>query len=43
MSSLSNQKVSSEGKVIIIPVKDGINIEMVKVEAGTFMMGQLQN
>ena len=39
MSSLSNQKVSSEGKVIIIPVKDGINIEMVKVEAGTFMMG----
>jgi len=25
--------------VITIPVKNGINIEMVKVEAGTFMMG----
>ena len=32
--------------VITIPVKDGINIEMVKVEAGTFMMGatsEIQN
>ena len=27
------------GEVIKIPVKNGINIEMVKVEAGTFMMG----
>ena len=26
--------------VITIPVKDGISIEMVKVEAGTFMMGE---
>ena len=32
--------------VITIPVKDGVNIEMVKVEAGTFMMGatsEIQN
>ena len=27
------------GEVIKIPVKNGINIEMVKVEPGTFMMG----
>ena len=27
------------GETIKIPVKNGINIEMVKVEAGTFMMG----
>lgn len=26
--------------VITIPVKDGVSIEMVKVEAGTFMMGE---
>ena len=30
---------SSTSNTISIPVKDGINIEMVKVEAGTFMMG----
>ena len=31
--------VASGSNAISIPVKDGINIEMVKVEAGTFMMG----
>ena len=35
----SNSISSPSGTVISIPVKDGINIEMVKVEAGTFMMG----
>ena len=30
---------TSDNKYISISVKDGINIEMVKVEAGTFMMG----
>lgn len=30
---------TSYNKEISIPVKDGITIEMVKVEAGTFMMG----
>ena len=40
MSSSSNMVGSSEsGSVIIIPVKNGINIEMVKVEAGSFNMG----
>lgn len=29
----------TSGSTITIPVKDGISIEMVKVEAGTFMMG----
>lgn len=29
----------SSGSTITIPVKDGISIEMVKVEAGTFVMG----
>lgn len=37
--SPSNSISSPSGTVISIPVKDGINIEMVKVEAGTFMMG----
>ena len=31
--------VASGSNTISIPVKDGISIEMVKVEAGTFMMG----
>lgn len=40
MSTSSNMAVSSEsGSVITIPVKNGINIEMVKVEAGSFDMG----
>ncbi len=40
MSSSSNMIGSSEsGSVITIPVKNGINIEMVKVEAGSFDMG----
>lgn len=29
----------TSGSTITIPVKDGISIEMVKVEAGTFVMG----
>lgn len=36
-STSSSSKIS--GNTITIPVKDGISIEMVKVEAGTFMMG----
>ena len=35
-TALSN---APSNDVITIPVKDGISIEMVKVEAGTFMMG----
>ena len=35
----SSSSVSFGGNTISIPVKNGINIEMVKVEAGTFMMG----
>ena len=38
-SSNSPSSTTSVGNTISIPVKDGINIEMVKVEAGTFMMG----
>ena len=37
---------STSGSVITIPVKDGVNIEMVKVEAGSFNMGatpEMQN
>lgn len=37
---IENKKKKSEtANSISIPVKDGINIEMIKVEAGTFMMG----
>lgn len=36
---LSNSSTYSFGNTLTIPVKDGINIEMVKVEAGTFRMG----
>lgn len=39
VSSSSSSSVSFGGNTISIPVKNGINIEMVKVEAGTFMMG----
>ena len=43
-STISPQATSSSpaipsGSVISIPVKDGVSIEMVKVEAGTFTMG----
>ena len=42
----SNSSVSSGGNEISIPVKNGITIDIVKVEAGTFMMGatsEMQN
>ena len=35
----SNFSFASGGNTISIPVKNGITIDMVKVEAGTFMMG----
>lgn len=35
----SNSSLSSGSNEISIPVKNGITIDMVKVEAGTFMMG----
>ena len=35
----SSSPSSMSGNTISIPVKDGISIEMVKVEAGSFMMG----
>lgn len=35
----SSSSLSSGNNEIAIPVKNGISIEMVKVEAGTFMMG----
>ena len=38
-SSSSSFSVASGSNTISIPVKNGISIEMVKVEAGTFMMG----
>ena len=38
-NSSGSLSVASGSNMISIPVKDGINIEMVKVEAGTFMMG----
>ena len=37
--SSSSSSMASGSNAISIPVKDGISIEMVKVEAGTFMMG----
>ncbi len=37
--SSASSSMSSGSNTISIPVKNGINIEMVKVEAGTFMMG----
>ena len=38
-TSLNVVGSSTSGSVITIPVKEGINIEMVKVEAGSFNMG----
>ena len=38
-ASSSSSSVSSGNNEISIPVKNGISIDMVKVEAGTFMMG----
>ena len=38
-ASSSSSSVSFGGNTISIPVKNGITIDMVKVEAGTFMMG----
>ena len=38
-NSSGTPSVASGSNAISIPVKDGISIEMVKVEAGTFMMG----
>ena len=37
--SSGSSSIASGSNTISIPVKDGISIEMVKVEAGTFMMG----
>lgn len=37
----SNNSISTSGTTIAIPVTEGISIEMVKVEAGTFTMGDL--
>ena len=37
--SSASSSMASGSNTISIPVKDDINIEMVKVEAGTFMMG----
>lgn len=37
--SSSSSYTASVSNTISVPVKDGISIEMVKVEAGTFMMG----
>ena len=42
----SSSSVSFGGNTISVPVKNGISIDMVKVEAGTFMMGatsEMQN
>ena len=38
-NSSGTPSVASGSNTISIPVKDGISIDMVKVEAGTFMMG----
>ena len=38
-TSLNAVGSSTSGSVITLPVKDGVNIEMVKVEAGSFDMG----
>lgn len=39
LSNNSSPLVYSSGNTLTIPVKDGISIDMVKVEAGIFMMG----
>ena len=38
-NTLSSSSSSLSGNTITIPVKNGVNIEMVKVEAGSFNMG----
>ena len=38
-NSSGSSSMASGSNTISIPVKDGISIDMVKVEAGTFMMG----
>ena len=38
-NALSSNGSSQSGNTLTIPVKNGINIEMVKVEAGSFNMG----
>ena len=38
-NALSSSGSSQSGNTLTIPVKNGINIEMVKVEAGSFNMG----
>lgn len=35
----SNSSSNTSGSTMVIPVKNGISIEMVKVKAGTFIMG----
>ena len=45
-NALSSSSSSSSGNTITIPVKNGISIEMVKVEVGSFEMGatsEMQN
>ena len=45
-NTLSSSGSSQSGNALTIPVKNGINIEMVKVEAGSFDMGatsEMQN
>ena len=45
-SSVLNNSGNSSGEIIVIPVRNGLNIEMVKVEAGSFDMGatpEMQN
>ena len=45
-NTLSSSGSSLSGNALTIPVKNGINIEMVKVEAGSFYMGatsEMQN
>lgn len=45
-SGFSSSSLSSGSNIISIPVKNGISIDMVRVEAGTFMMGatsEMQN
>ena len=39
LSGVLTTHTSSSGNTITIPVKDGISIDMVRVEAGTFTMG----
>ena len=40
LSGVLTTHTSSSGNTITIPVKDGISIDMVRVDAGTFTMGE---